>query len=98
MPIRENGQMLDNRFISPAAFRLVAARPDGCPILRTRKAAITTRIAVANRVLEQKENWAARAEWEVLETGDGWKVIAWRVRASRTQRVRSLTCLGVIRS
>jgi uncharacterized protein YceK len=36
-------------------------------------------IAVANRVLEQKENWAARAEWEVLETGDGWKVIAWRV-------------------
>lgn len=36
-------------------------------------------IAVARRVLEQKEEWADRAEWEVLESGDGWKVIAWRV-------------------
>ena len=36
-------------------------------------------IAVARRVLEQKEDWADRAEWEVLKTGDGWQVIAWRV-------------------
>jgi hypothetical protein len=36
-------------------------------------------IAVANRLLEQKENWAGRAEWEVLKTDDGWEVIAWRV-------------------
>jgi len=36
-------------------------------------------IAAATRVLEQNENWADRAEWEVTETGDGWKVIAWRV-------------------
>jgi hypothetical protein len=36
-------------------------------------------ITVARRVLEQNENWADRAEWEVQKTGDGWKVIAWRV-------------------
>ncbi len=36
-------------------------------------------IAVANRLLEQKEDWADRAEWEVLTNGDGWEVIAWRV-------------------
>jgi hypothetical protein len=36
-------------------------------------------ITVARRVLEQNENWADRAEWEVLKAGDGWKVIAWRV-------------------
>jgi hypothetical protein len=36
-------------------------------------------IAVAKRVLQQNENWADRAEWEVLKSGDGWKVIAWRV-------------------
>lgn len=36
-------------------------------------------IAVARRVLEQNENWADRAEWEVKKDGDGWKVIAWRV-------------------
>ena len=36
-------------------------------------------IAAAQRVLEQKEDWAARAEWEVLETAGGWEVIAWRV-------------------
>ena len=36
-------------------------------------------IAVARRLLEQKEAWANRAEWEVQESGDGWKVIAWRV-------------------
>jgi hypothetical protein len=36
-------------------------------------------IAVAKRVLEQNEDWAERAEWEVLQTGDGWQVIAWRI-------------------
>jgi hypothetical protein len=36
-------------------------------------------IAVAKKVLEQNENWADRAEWEVQKSGDGWKLIAWRV-------------------
>jgi hypothetical protein len=36
-------------------------------------------IAAASRLLEQKENWAGRAEWEVSKTDDGWEVIAWRV-------------------
>jgi hypothetical protein len=36
-------------------------------------------IAVAQRLLEQKEDWADRAEWEVLQSGEGWEVIAWRV-------------------
>jgi hypothetical protein len=36
-------------------------------------------IAVAKRLLGQNEDWADRAEWEVLNSGDGWEVIAWRV-------------------
>ena len=36
-------------------------------------------IEVAKRLLEQKEDWADRAEWEVMQAGDGWEVIAWRV-------------------
>jgi uncharacterized protein YceK len=36
-------------------------------------------IAVAKRLLEQNEDWGDRAEWEVLKSGDGWEVIAWRV-------------------
>jgi hypothetical protein len=36
-------------------------------------------IAAAMRLLMQKEDWADRAEWEVLKSGDGWKVVAWRV-------------------
>jgi hypothetical protein len=36
-------------------------------------------IAAARALLEQREDWASRAEWEVVETGDGWQVIAWRV-------------------
>jgi hypothetical protein len=36
-------------------------------------------IAVARRLLEQEEEWADRAEWEVTKSGDGWEVIAWRV-------------------
>lgn len=36
-------------------------------------------IAVARRVLEQKEDWADRAEWEVVKSADGWEMIAWRV-------------------
>ena len=36
-------------------------------------------IAAAKRLLEQKEDWASRAEWEVVKTSDGWEVTAWRV-------------------
>ena len=36
-------------------------------------------IAVARRLLAQKENWADRAEWEVSKSDDGWELIAWRV-------------------
>ncbi|HWD18241.1 MAG TPA: hypothetical protein VHB20_03100 [Verrucomicrobiae bacterium] len=36
-------------------------------------------IAAARRVLEQNEDWADRAEWEVTPAGDGWEVNAWRV-------------------
>ena len=36
-------------------------------------------IAVAKRLLEQKENWAERAEWEVVKSGEGWRVTAWRI-------------------
>lgn len=36
-------------------------------------------IAAAKRLLEQKEDWAGRAEWEVLQSADGWEVVAWRV-------------------
>jgi len=36
-------------------------------------------ITAAKKLLEQKENWAERAEWEVSKTRTGWEVIAWRV-------------------
>lgn len=36
-------------------------------------------IEVARRLLEQREDWADRAEWEVEKSGDGWEVTAWRV-------------------
>lgn len=36
-------------------------------------------IEAARRLLEQRESWADRAEWEVLKSGDGWEVTAWRV-------------------
>ena len=36
-------------------------------------------IAVAQKLLDQKEPWADRVEWEVLESSNGWEVIAWRV-------------------
>ncbi len=36
-------------------------------------------IAVAKRLLEQREDWADRAEWEVRKTADGWQVTVWRV-------------------
>jgi hypothetical protein len=42
-------------------------------------------IAVAARVLEQRENWADRAEWEVQRTDEGWKVIAWRIEHPEKQ-------------
>jgi hypothetical protein len=36
-------------------------------------------IAAAKRLLEQREDWAERAEWEVEKSSDGWKVTAWRI-------------------
>jgi hypothetical protein len=36
-------------------------------------------IAAAKKLLEQKEPWSDRAEWEVSRHDDGWQVIAWRV-------------------
>lgn len=36
-------------------------------------------IAAAKRLLEQRESWADRAEWEVIKFADGWQVIAWRI-------------------
>jgi hypothetical protein len=36
-------------------------------------------IAVAKRLLEQEEQWANRADWEVVKGADGWRVTAWRV-------------------
>lgn len=36
-------------------------------------------IAAAKRVLEQREQWADRVEWEVEKSGTGWKATAWRV-------------------
>ena len=42
-------------------------------------------IAAATRLLVQREDWAERAEWEVMKTGDGWEVIAWRVEHPERQ-------------
>lgn len=36
-------------------------------------------IASAKRLLQQQEDWADRAEWEVKQTSDGWELTAWRV-------------------
>ena len=36
-------------------------------------------IAIAKRLLDQREKWSDRAEWEVIKTSSGWEVIAWRV-------------------
>jgi hypothetical protein len=36
-------------------------------------------IAAAKRLLEQNENWAGRAEWEVAKSADGWEITAWRI-------------------
>jgi hypothetical protein len=36
-------------------------------------------IATARRLLEQKESWTDRVEWEVIKTSTGWQVIAWRI-------------------
>jgi hypothetical protein len=42
-------------------------------------------IAVAKRLLAQNESWADRAEWEVEQTDDGWRVIAWRIEHPENQ-------------
>ena len=36
-------------------------------------------ITAAQRLLDQKESWADRAEWEVHKSGTGWELTAWRV-------------------
>jgi hypothetical protein len=36
-------------------------------------------IAAAHHLLAQNEDWSDRAEWEVIQTKDGWDVVAWRV-------------------
>jgi hypothetical protein len=36
-------------------------------------------IAAAKALLDQKESWGERAEWEVIKTSGGWQVIAWRI-------------------
>lgn len=36
-------------------------------------------ISAARRLLQQKESWADRVEWEVIKSSDGWEVIAWRI-------------------
>jgi hypothetical protein len=36
-------------------------------------------IAAAERILAQNEDWADRAEWEVVPEKDGWEVTAWRI-------------------
>jgi major membrane immunogen (membrane-anchored lipoprotein) len=36
-------------------------------------------ISAAKKLLDQKESWSDRAEWEVIKTSSGWEVIAWRV-------------------
>lgn len=36
-------------------------------------------ITAAKRLLDQKETWSDRAEWEVVKTADGWQVTAWRI-------------------
>lgn len=43
------------------------------------KGAYRNQITAARLLLEQKESWADRTEWEVIKSGDGWQVIAWRV-------------------
>jgi hypothetical protein len=36
-------------------------------------------IAAARRLLEQKVDWADKAEWEVIPESGGWKLYAWRI-------------------
>jgi hypothetical protein len=36
-------------------------------------------IAAAQRLLDQREQWADRVEWEVNESSDGWELTAWRI-------------------
>lgn len=38
-----------------------------------------SQIAAARRLLEQKEDWADRVEWEVQKHGNEWHVFAWRI-------------------
>ncbi len=36
-------------------------------------------VEAAARCLDQKEDWASKAEYAVVKAGNGWEVTAWRV-------------------
>jgi uncharacterized protein YceK len=36
-------------------------------------------IAAAKALLDQRESWGDRVEWEVIKSSGGWQVIAWRI-------------------
>jgi len=42
-------------------------------------------IAAARRLLEQQEDWAGRADWEVVKSAEGWVVTAWRIEHPERQ-------------
>ena len=69
------------RILPLAALLLFGCRPEAERMERAEdpQGRYREQIAVARRLLDQKEDWAERAEWEVLPVGDGWEVIAWRV-------------------
>lgn len=43
------------------------------------KGSYAAQISAAKRLLDQREDWADRAEWEVLPLNEGWELIAWRI-------------------
>lgn len=58
----------------------------GCGIKPTRMAKpedpqgrYRDQIEVAQRLLDQREDWGDRVEWEVKKAGDGWEVTGWRI-------------------
>ena len=53
-------------------------------------------IAAAKRLLQQKEDWADRAEWEVLPSGDGVESHRLARRARQPQGTGSLSSLGIL--
>lgn len=43
------------------------------------KGSYAAQISAAKRLLDQREDWGERAEWEVLPLKEGWELIAWRI-------------------